>query len=297
MKPSRRDVFRGSAAAMLALGACSRRAPEPAPEAVPEAAVEPGIVRVASVRTAVEGRVLPTLIELFERRSTYRVRLMTGTQVYDAARNGNVDLVISHYGHKDAEQFVLDGLGEWPRTIFSNQMALVGPPEDPAKIRGLEDAGEAFRRIAEAKSTFLINDIDGVRYLTEVLWNAAGCPDRTGWLIDAGAAKDAAIAKASELGAYSLWGLTPFLRLEDARPLKLEPLVLGDPLLQRMLVSVIVKPSGARRINTAGAMAFQTFLLEPATQAAVRTVHYPGPTLVSWVPAGRHNRTAVLPKT
>jgi hypothetical protein len=43
--------------------------------------------------------------------------------------------------------------------------------------------------------------------------------------------------------------------LIDQKPLALEPLVLADPLLQRMLVSIIVKPGGVRRVNTTGASA------------------------------------------
>ena len=271
--------------------------PAGAPAAGVAAADEPSVVRVASVKTAVEGSVLPALIDLFERSSALRVRLTTGTAVYDRARAGEVDLVISHYGHRDAEPFVLDGLGEWPRTIFSNQMALVGPPSDPAGVRDLDDAGLAFQRIAATKSKFLVNDLDGVRYLTEILWNAAGRPDRAGWMIENHGARDLAMQRASELGAYSLWGLTPFLRAGTVQPLALEPLVLADPLLQRMLVSIIVKPGGARRINTAGAVAFQRFLLAPSTQAQIRTIRYPGGRGVAWTPAGRHNRTAVLPKT
>jgi tungstate transport system substrate-binding protein len=299
--PDRRQLLAGTAVAALA--ACSRGtageplpSSEPAP-APPDPPEEPTIVRVASVKTAVEGKLLPALIEQFEREQPYRVRLTTGERVYDAARAGKVDAVISHYGHKDAEAFVLEGLGEWPRTVFSNQMALVGPPSDPARVRGLDDVGEAFHRIAETRSPFVLNDIDGVRYLTAILWNAAGRPDRTGWFVDARTAKDEAIERASALGGYTLWGLTPFLRMQEARKLALEPHVLGDPLLQRMLVSILVKPGGVRRSNTAGASAFQSFLLAPATQAAIRTIRYPGQRVVSWVPAGRHNRTAVLPKT
>lgn len=265
-------------------------------DAAPLAPEQPGIVRLASVKTAVEGNLLPELVADFERATKYRVELSVGEKVYDRARTGGVDVVISHYGHHDAEAFVLDGLGEWPRTIFSNQMALVGPPSDPAGIRALDDAGEAFRRIAATKSPYVLNYIDGVRYLTEILWNAAGKPDRAGWFHDEAQAKDAAIVRASELGAYSLWGLTPFLRLSSAREVHLEPLVLADPLLQRMLVSVVVKSGGGRRVNHDGAMAFQNHLLAPATQARIRSVHYPGAAHVSWVPAGRHNRTAILPK-
>lgn len=294
----RRQFVAGGAAATLAVASCSRGAADaPAPGAAAAAPpARPTVVRVASVKTAVEGNLLPALIARFEQSFPYRVELVTGTRVYALAREGKTDLVVSHYGHHDAEAFVLDGLGQWPRTIFSNQMALLGPASDPANVRGLTDLGEAFSRIARARSTFVLNDIDGVRYLTEILWNAAGRPDRAGWLVDAGSAKDAAVERASKLGGYVLWGLTPFLRLDGAKPLALEPLVLADPLLQRMLVSIIVKPGGVRRVNTAGAGALQTFLLSPATQAAMRTIHYPGKQVVSWVPAGRHNRTEILPK-
>lgn len=290
----RRRDFAGIAA--LTIAGCKAKSEAP-PAAVIEPPLEPKLVRLASVPTAVEGNLLPSLIKQFEDHSQLRVELTTTPELYSAARFGAYDLLISHYGHRDAEAFVLEGLGEWPRTLFSNQMALLGPPSDPAGIRGLADAGEAFRRIAAAKQPFVLNEIDGVRYLTEILWHAAGAPDRTGWFIEAKGAKDAAVQHASSIGAYTLWGMTPFLRLAGTAKLDLEPLVLADPLLQRMMVSIVVKPGGERRANVAGATTLQSFLLEPATQAAIRTIHYPGNDSASWVPAGRHNRTAILPKT
>jgi tungstate transport system substrate-binding protein len=287
-----------AAALSGAMGGCSAKAldevPRPADPVAPPA--DPELVRVLSVPTSVEGNVLPELIKEFLHQTPYRVQLTASPQLYGLAREGKADLLVSHYGHRDAEAFVLAGLGEWPRTIFSNQMALVGPPSDPARVRGLEDAGEAFRRIAETRSKFVLNDIDGVRYLASVLWNAAGCPDRAGWWIEPNASRGGAIMQASDLGGYSLWGLTPFLRLDSNAPVKLEPLVLADPLLHRMMVSIIVKPGGVRATNPAGAAALQRYLLEPKTQARIRTIRYPGRSVVTWVPAGRHNRTAMLPK-
>jgi tungstate transport system substrate-binding protein len=285
----------GMLASSLAEG-CSKKQ---VGSAVPAALVGPthaDVVRVGSVRTAVEGNVLPELIAGFEAAAKYRVELTSGEEIYTWAREGKVDLVISHYGHHDAEEFVIEGLGEWPRTIFSNQMALVGPPADPAGVRGLEDAGEAFRRIAASKSKFIVNDLEGLRYLTEILWNAAGRPDRSGWFLDDGKKKGDAIVRASEIGAYSFWGLTPFLRLNGQSQLKLEPLVLADPLLQRLLVAIVVKPEKVPGVNAEGAKALQAHLLSPATQAQIRTTRYPGEQRVCWVPAGRHNRIAILPK-
>lgn len=293
----RRDVIRISTGGVLLAAAASLEACSKRTDSV-DASVSvtsPTIVRVASVPTAVEGNLLPTLIALFEKEAPYKVELVSSDDVYGLARAGRADLAVSHYGHKNAEAFVMEGFGEWPRTLFSNQMALLGPPSDPAKVRGLDDAGEAFRRIAATKSPFIVNHIDGVRYLTEVLWNLAGRPDRAGWLFDEGRKKDDAIRYASEKGAYSCWGLTPFLRLQAGPSLKLEPLVLADPLLQRMLVSIVVKPTKIAGVNAAGARAFETFLLSPATQAKIREVRYPGAQAVQWVPGGRHNRTAILP--
>jgi tungstate transport system substrate-binding protein len=287
---------RDRAASTKAAPSAPAAATGPAPVAAAPAVADPTLVRVLSVPTSVEGKVLPALIKAFEAEAPYRVELTASPQLYELARQGHGDLLVSHYGHRDAEAFVLDGLGEWPRTIFSNQMALVGPPRDPAGVRGLDDVGEALHRIAATKSKFVVNALDGVRYLSEILWNAAGQPARRDWWIESTDAKDGAIKKASELGAYTLWGLTPFLRLGGATPLALEPLVLADPLLQRMMVSIVAKPKSGHAVNVAGATTLQTFFLQAKTQARIRTIHYPGTSAVTWVPAGRHNRTEMLPK-
>jgi ABC-type tungstate transport system permease subunit len=94
------------------------------------------------------------------------------------------------------------------------------------------------------------------------------------------------------------WGLTPFLRVFGAHAdLGLEPLVLSDPLLQRMLVSILVKPAKVPGVNLDGAKALEAYLLSPVTQAHIREVRYPGATRCTWIPGGRHNRTAILPKS
>ena len=43
------------------------------------------------------------------------------------------------------------------------------------------------------------------------------------------------------------------------------------PLLQRMLVSIIARPSPNNDVNTTGALALQSHLLAPATQAVIKT--------------------------
>jgi tungstate transport system substrate-binding protein len=294
----RRHFMLGSAGAALAaggLGCKGSGTPGEEISSVVRGPADAKLVRVASVPTAVEGNVLPVLIREFEQRSSYHVELTTNVALYDAARAGKVDLAISHYGHRHAEEFVVDGLGEWPRTIFSNQLALVGPRSDPAGLRGIDDAGEALRRIAAGKHPYLVNELDGARYVTEILWHLAGRPDRGAWLRNH--EREDALIFAARAGAYVLWGLTPFLRTRKREALALDAFALGDPLFQRLMVAIVVKPT-IDGINVEGARAFQQFLLEPGTQARMRTIEYSDDEKIAvWAPAGRHNRSAILPGT
>jgi tungstate transport system substrate-binding protein len=295
----RRDLLRfGIGIVGAASVGCEKKKPEEVPAPPPPPAVvqraSPNI-RLACVPTAVEGGLMPVLIEDFEKRTGRKVELRVHTKdAYDIARTGAADIVISHYGHKQAEQFVLDGLGEWPRTVFSNQTAIIGPPNDPAKIRGLGDAVEAFARIAKAKTPFVVNDLDGQRYVAEILWHAAGAPDREGWWIDAGEKAGDALALADEKRAYVLWGLTPFADAQKKTVRGLEPLVYNDPIMQRLMVTIVVRKEKFPSADYEGAHALQSFLLEAATQAKMRGTVYPGVAHSGWAPAGRSNRYAIL---
>ena len=205
------------------------------------------------------------------------------------ARQGAADVVLSHYGHAQVDDFMADGLGLWPRAVFANQSSLVGPATDPAGIRGTQDAVEAFRRIAQTKSRFVVNNAATEKYLGQVLWEAAGRPDPGGWYTDTGLRDQQAIQAAERSQAYVLWGIIPFLKFKETTNSRLEAVVTDDPLLQRMMMTVIVNPEKVPGVNVAGAFALQKYLTAAATQARVRAFRYPGVTQQLFWPAGRDN--------
>jgi tungstate transport system substrate-binding protein len=210
------------------------------------------------------------------------------------ARAGGADLVIAHYGHQGTEAFIADGLGRWPRMAFANQAVLVGPASDPAGIRGLSDAADAISRIARRGGEFLVNNAPTERYLADVLWRTAGSPAKSGWQVDLQLRDQAAIETAAQRGAYTVWGLVPFVRLqqmraEQGRPLGLEPLVMADSLFQRVMVSIVVNAARIAGVDQAGALAFERFLLDPSTQSRMRAFRHHGLTAQTWWPAGRNN--------
>jgi tungstate transport system substrate-binding protein len=303
VRTSRRKFIKAATAALAAglailagavnLQADSAPTATKAPQTI---VVAPGVIRIASVSTAVEGDLLPILVESFQAETGIKTVLIKDDEPFQSAAKGEYDLVISHFGHRDVENFILNGTGKWPRTVFSNQLALVGPPSDPAHIRGVTSLVEAFRRIAHAKAPYVLNDTQGLKYLTDIIWNAAGKPPKGSWFIDPGVSKKNAIALAARKKAYVFWGLTPFLREQKARHHGLEPLVTADPMLQRIMVSIIVNPERVAGTNSAGAAKFQEYLLRPETQAKILGIHYPGVKGAVWAPAGRHNPGSALPE-
>ena len=241
------------------------------------ASAQSTLVRLDVVNVPVDSGLLAELLPEFESTTGYRVQVdKMGDQAYDAARLGQADLVISHYGHVGVEAFMADGLGLWPRAVFANQSVIVGPPSDPAGIRGTQDAVEAFRRIAQTQSRFLVNNAATEKYLTQTLWEAAGRPDPGAWFINSGLRDQPVIQAAERMGGYVLWGVVPFLKFREASQSKLEALVLDDPLFQRMMVSIVVNPDKVPGVNAAGALALQKYLGSAAGQAKIRAFRYPG---------------------
>lgn len=277
-------------------------------------------VRLAVVPSPEGTGLLRELLPDFERESGYRVVVYASSEPYELALAGQADLVISHYGHHaGVEAFVTQGLGMWPRAIFANQIAIVGPNSDPAEIRGLQDAGEAFRRIAlrRSGSQFVSNNSSILKYLESVLWEAAGRPSKDSWYVDQGLSEAGGMALAARIKAYYIFALPPFLEWQqgclnnavgDAReqlpvgpaflphyavPCGMEALVLtGMP--ARIMVSIVVSPQRFPAVNLTGATALQEYLLRPAVQARIESFRDPRSKLQLWKGAAFHNIPAVL---
>src|SRR5262245_34391881 len=114
------------------------------------AALQTRTVRLAMVN--VPDDVVRPLMPEFSKQSGQRTEIVyTGNDPFAVAREGKADLVIAHYGHEGVAPFVMGGFGLWPHAVFANQIALIGPPSDPAHVRGLADAAEAMRRIAATR--------------------------------------------------------------------------------------------------------------------------------------------------
>ena len=299
--PSRRDILAGAGALAIVgleaalLSACTPGGSERSGGQSGPAAGTHKAVRLLSVPTVRDGGEWSQLLPAFSRQTGIEVKLqIADSDLHDRARRGEADLVYSHYGHRDVSAFVLGGFGEWPRTVLFNVIALLGPPADPAGVRGLGDMTEAFRQIAASGSTYEVNGIPELVYMSKIILEAGGIVPGT-WYVDDGLRQAQAVERASARGAYTLWGVTPFLTLASQRPLQLVPLVTADPILQRVMVSIVVNPNKVRGVDAHTARSLQNYLLSPAAQAQIRAFRHPQLSIPIFFPAGRDNEAAALP--
>lgn len=254
-------------------------------------AAQPTGVRLALVNVPED--VLRPLLPAFETQHNLRASIVyTGNDPFAVGRAGNADLIVAHFGHAGVEPFVTAGLGLWPKAILSNQMALMGPSSDPAGVRGTRTLAEAFRRIAATKAPYISNASAGTRYLEDIALSGAALAK--GGVFGAGTLENAAAVKvAAERGAYVLWGVPPFLRWKRQQSVEqatdLAPLMIDDPMLQRLMVSIVVNARAVKGVNADGAQQLQSFLLSPASQARIAAFRYPDFNQQVWWPAGRHN--------
>lgn len=246
-------------------------------------------LRLAIVNTPVMSGLIDDLVADYKATGGGDVSIYGGSDVFEKARAGEADLVIAHYGKADVERFVLDGYGAWPKTVFSNQLAIIGPASDPAGIRGLTSGSEALKKIAAAKTPFAVNALPGIGYASDILWLRAGSPAKGDWFLNPGVAKGQAMKFAEEKGAYTIWGAIPFLRFKAKHDSKLELLVTGDPLFQRIMAAVAVQPAKIPGANKTAAEQFVSYLLSVRAQALIAAFRTPGSDAQLWWPAARHN--------
>lgn len=252
-------------------------------------------IRLAAVFAPQMSGMIDILIHDFRKTSGLDVEVVTGMDIYDRARAGEADIVISHCGFGEVEKFVLDGYGRWPRTVFSNQMVLIGPKNDPAHVRGSKNATEAFRRIADTKIPFVPNALPAVMDLTDYLWESAGQPNKEGWFLEPEESKGRAIRLAESKGGYVIWGAPPFLRFAQKHETQMQILFADDPIFQRDMCSVVVNPDKIPGANEKSATAFEKYLLSPRAQAQIAAFRTPdAKDLQLWWPAALHNDSGAI---
>jgi tungstate transport system substrate-binding protein len=188
---------------------------------------------------------------------TIAVRVVVGASgtIIRSAAAGDLDVVITHAPNLEQRLLIEPGHAALRCPFVASRFAIVGPPADPAQVSTAGSAADAFRRIANARASFISRADSSGTHLKELsLWNSAGVTadaSRNTWYVQGGGDQAATLRVADERAAYALADLPTFTRLTgiDLRVLFTADTALGNPYTLYVIRSASVD-SAAMRFGT-----------------------------------------------
>ena len=228
-------------------------------------------VILATTTSTQDSGLLDVLVPIFEKKSGYTVKtIAVGTgQALTLGDRGEADVVLVHAPDLEL-QFLAKGNLINRRRVMHNDFVLVGPPADPAGVKGKKNAADALRRVAERGAVFLSRgDQSGTHTKEKSLWKAAGLAAKGPWYIESGQGMGATLTIASEKGAYTLADRATHLAFK--RRIQLMVLLEGDPALLNIYHVLEVSQARYPRVNAAGGKAFADFVLSAEAQQMIKT--------------------------
>jgi tungstate transport system substrate-binding protein len=231
----------------------------------------PTTVILSTTTSTQDSGLLDVLVPMFERKSGYTVKTISvGTgQALALAARGEADVSLVHAPSLE-KKYVADGKLLNRRLVMYNDFVIIGPEEDPAKIKGDKSAVAAFRRIAAAGARFVSRgDKSGTHVLEQALWKDAGVTPSGAWYIESGQGMGATLGIADDRKAYTLTDRATLLAF--SKRVRLAIMVEHDRPLLNVYSVMEVNPANGPRVNAAGGKAFADFMLASETQAVIKT--------------------------
>ncbi len=229
-------------------------------------------VRIATTTSVDNTEVMHRLLEPFQKRTglTVQVLAVGSGQALVLARNGDVDLVLTHDPMAERE-FVQQGFGIFPVEIMHNDYVLLGPGADPAVVRGAGSPADAFSRIAHSKQDFVSRgDRSGTHVKEMEIWKQAGIQPSGRWYLEAGQGQRLALEMASQKQGYLLVDRATWLFSNSTEhSLDLELLYENPEALRNPYSVIVVSPEKNPAANVQDALALLGWLVSPEGQKII----------------------------
>ena len=151
-----------------------------------------------------------------------------------------------------------------------NDCVIIGPANDPLKIKGMESAVDAFKKIPGQKAEFVSRgDKSGTNTKELAIWKSAGIdPKGQKWYWEAGQGMAKTQRIADEKRAYTLTDRGTWLASKDKDKLDMAVVLAGDPVLCDQYGEMAENPEKHKQVKCKEAMAFGDWLISPAGQKA-----------------------------
>ena len=241
-------------------------------------------LKMSTTTSTENSGLLKVLLPVFEEKYNVKMSVIAvGTgKALKLGENGDVDVILCHAKAEEIK-FVEAGFGVERREIMYNEFQIAGPKSDPAGIKGMTNAAEAFKKIAETQSIFVSRgDNSGTHIKEKEIWAQAGIKPSGKWYLDAGQGMEQTLQIASEKLGYTLTDSATFLAFED----KIELVILmeGDPLLFNLYGIIAVNPKKYPSVNYQMAQNLIDWISSPEAQAIIEGFKIKGKVLFHTIP-------------
>lgn len=222
----------------------------------PQTCVTPGLAHELAKKFEKEYHTPVKVISQCTGDAIAMVKKHEGTEVYD--------LMVGHEPDEEA-QFIKDGFAVNLRQVCYSDFVLVGPAEDPAKIKGMKDVLKAMQKIAAAKSLFISRaDFSGTHGLEMRLWKMTKIKPSGDWYIESRVGTPEALTLAAKKRAYFISHWATFSEMQET--VDLVPLVENPGKLYTNYDAMAINPQRFPTANYITAMQFIGFLTSPEIQ-------------------------------
>jgi tungstate transport system substrate-binding protein len=224
---------------------------------------------VLTTTTTQDSGILKHIVEAFEAKSGLKVKTIvagSGDILKQGAR-GEGDVLLTHSPAAEKE-WMGQGHGLSRRLVMYNDFVIIGPPEDPAGVKGLR-AADALKRIAEKKAVFVSRgDQSGTHVRELAMWKRAGIdPKGQSWYRETGQGQGRTMEAAMQQQGYAFTDRGTYLA--HAKRLGLPIMVESDPALYNIYHVMPVDPAKFPRVNARGGQAFADYLVSPEGQQRI----------------------------
>ncbi len=213
------------------------------------------------------GHILP----LFEKKTGIKVKVVargTGAAI-EMGKRGDADVVFVHAKEQELKA-VEEGFFVNRHDVMYNDFVIIGPSNDPAKIRGMKSAAEALKKIAENSSFVSRGDNSGTHTKELSLWKKVGIePKGQKWYLEVGQGMEKTQRIANEKRAYTLTDRGTWLATKDKDKLEMAIVLEGAPVLFNQYGVMAVNPEKHRHVKHMEAMEFINWLISKEGQTAI----------------------------
>jgi tungstate transport system substrate-binding protein len=212
------------------------------------------------------------ILPIFEQKTGIKVKVVargTGAAI-EMGKRGDADVVFVHAKEQELKA-VKEGWFVNRHDVMYNDFVIIGPQDDPLKIKGTKSAAAAFKKIAAGSMNFVSRgDKSGTHTKELALWKTAGInPRGQSWYLEVGSGMEKTQRVANEKRAYTLTDRGTWLATKDKDKLQMVIVLEGDKVLFNQYGVMAVNPQKHKHVKYAEAMQFVNWLISKEGQATI----------------------------